>query len=343
MVQVPALRIAAFLDRPDPQARAVLLYGLDAGLVRERADRLARSVCRDLADPFRVAELDAEALAADPARLADEAAQLSLGGGRRVVRVRGAGDGLARLFASFLDGSSGEALVLVEAGELARGSALRRTFEAAPGAAAIGCHPDNERARAAVVRESLTAHRVAASADAVHYLVEHLGGDRLLTRCEVEKLALYAGDGGRVELEDARLSVGDSAALDLDDMVMAAAEGDAVRLERVLGRIFRAGISPVAAVRAQLRHLQRLHALAAVVAAGTSIAEALGNARPPVFYQHQESMRRQLRSWTEARLRVQLDALARAELNMKQTGYPDETLCREALSALVLAARGAAR
>jgi DNA polymerase-3 subunit delta len=260
-----------------------------------------------------------------------------------VVRVRGVGDGLARLFASFLGGSPGEALIVVEAGELSRGSALRRTFETAPGAAAIACYPDSERERAAVIRESLAVHRITASSDALHYLVEHLGGDRLLTRCELEKLALYAGDGGRVALDDARLSVGDSAALDLDDMVMAAAEGDAARLERVLGRIFQEGTSPVTAVRAQLRHLQRLHALAAVVAAGTPITEAMRNARPPIFYQHQESMRRQLGRWSEARLRVQLDRLARAELSMKQTGFPAETLCRRALSALALAARDATR
>ena len=79
-----------------------MLYGPDEGLVRERADTVARSVCPDLNDPFRVADLTAAVLAADPARLADEAAQLSLIGGRRVVRVRGAGDALAKLFAEFL-------------------------------------------------------------------------------------------------------------------------------------------------------------------------------------------------------------------------------------------------
>src|SRR5947209_11687995 len=91
-------RIAAFLQRPDPEIRAVLLYGPDEGLVRERAEAVARSVCSDLKDPFRVADLTGAGLAADPARLADEAAQLSLIGGRRIVRVRGAGDALAKLF-----------------------------------------------------------------------------------------------------------------------------------------------------------------------------------------------------------------------------------------------------
>src|SRR6267154_3193826 len=198
MAKLAPSRLAAFLHRPDPEIRAVLLYGPDEGLVRERAGIILRTVCPDLNDPFRVADLGAAALAADPARLADETAQLSLTGGRRVVRVRGAGDLLAKLFTEFLKPSSGEAFVVVEAGELPSRSALRRAFEAARLAVAIACYPDTPRDLAAVIRETLTAHRVTASRDAGQFLVEHLGGDRLLTRTQLEKLALYAGGGGRI-------------------------------------------------------------------------------------------------------------------------------------------------
>ena len=339
-MKITPARLAAFLQRPDPAIRAVLLYGPDAGLVRERADTLARTVCPDLSDPFRIADLNGGMLTGDPARLADEAAQLSLTGGRRVVRVRGAADGLARLFAGFLGDLPGEALVVTEAGELSAGSALRRGFEASPRAAAIGCYPDAPRDRAGVVRDSLAAHHVTASRDAMHYLVEHLGGDRLLTRSELDKLSLYAGEGGRVELEDALLSIGDSAALDLDDAVMAAAEGDTARLERVLGRVFQEGESPVSVIRALLRHLQRLHAFAALVSAGTPAGEVLRNARPPIFYKYEDSFKRQLGLWTEVRLRPELDRIARAEINMKTTGLPAETLCRQAMLALAQTAHG---
>jgi DNA polymerase-3 subunit delta len=340
-VRLAPARIAAFLQRPDPEIRAVLLYGPDEGLVRERAEVVARYICPDLRDPFRVADLMATAFAADPARLADEAAQLSLSGGRRVVRVRGAGDGLAKLFAGFLESPLGEALVVVEAGELPSRSALRRAFEAARSAVAIGCYPDTPRELAAVIRETLAAHRVTASRDAGQFLVEHLGGDRLLTRSELEKLALYAGAGGRVELEDARLSVSDTAALELDDAVMAAAEGDAPRVERVLGRVLQQGESPVSIIRALLRHLHRLHGLAARLAAGASVDEVLRTARPPIFFKQEDSFRRQLGLWTEARLRPQLERIANAELNMKTTGLPAETICREAMLAVAQAARPA--
>ena len=178
-----------------------------------------------------------------------------------------------------------------------------------------------------------------ASRDAGQFLVEHLGGDRQLTRSELEKLALYAGDGGRVELEDARLSISDSAALELDDAVMAAAEGDAPRLERVLGRVFQEGESPVSIIRALLRHLHRLHVLAARLAAGTSARRSDAHARPPIFFKQEDSFRRQLGLWTEARLRPQLDRVARAELDIKTTGYPAETICREAMLAVARAAR----
>lgn len=337
-MKIAPARLAAFLQRPDPGICGVLFFGPDAGLVRERADTLARTVCPDLADPFRVADLTGAALTADPARLADEAAQLSLVGGRRVVRVRGAADALARLFSGIFAGPAGGAMIVAEAGELSAGSTLRRVFEGAPQGAAVGCYPDMPRDRTAIIRETLAAHRVTASRDAAQYLIDHLGDDRLQTRSELEKLALYVGDGGRVELGDAVLSVGDSAALELDDAVMAAAEGDASRLERVLDRVLLEGESPVAVVRAMLRHLHRLHAMAASVAAGIGVEETVRAARPPIFFKQQESVRRQLAMWRGAGLRNALHQVGQAEIRMKTTGLPAETLCREALLAVAQAA-----
>ena len=83
-------RIDAFLRSPDPQIRVGLIFGVDQGLVQERARRLAETVVDDLSDPFRVSELTAQDIKSDPSRLADEAAAGSLVGGNRVVLVRNA-------------------------------------------------------------------------------------------------------------------------------------------------------------------------------------------------------------------------------------------------------------
>jgi DNA polymerase III subunit delta len=333
-MKLASAAVVPFLRRPDPQVRAVLCYGPDAGLVQERATTVALAVCPDLHDPFRVADLPGTAVAADPARLADEAAQIAFTGGRRVIRVRDAGDALAPIFERWLDNSPGDGFVVVDAGDLPSRSALRRVFEQAPDTAAIPCYPDGRRELGALIRDTLAARRVTASRDAVTYLIDHLGGDRLLTRGELDKLALYAGEGGNVELADAQICVSDSAVLSLDDAVMAAAEGNANGLDRALTRVFLEGTSPVSVIRALLRHGQRLHALSAQLAGGMSVDAVLRAARPPIFFKQQTSFRHQLERWSEPGLRTQLVALANAELAMKRTGAPAEAICREAMLAM---------
>jgi len=211
-VKIAAPRIAAFLERPDPAAVAVLVYGPDRGLVRERADLLARTVVAEADDPFRVADLSGAAINDDPARLNDEAAALALGGGRRLVRVRDAADAVAKIFDAFLDGPGGDALVVVEAGDLGPRSALRRVFEGAANAAALPCYADDARTLRQVINETLGRHGQTATPEALEYLAANLGSDRQVTRNELEKLALYKGEPGTVELDDVLACVGDSAA-----------------------------------------------------------------------------------------------------------------------------------
>ncbi len=332
-------RIEAFAAKPDPAVRAILVYGPDAGLVRERAERLCRSVVEDLRDPFRVAELNAAALREDPARLADEAAQLALAGGRRVVRVRDAGDGIAETIAGFLDRPVGDALIVVEAGDLPTRSKLRASFEGADQAAAIPCYADTGEALERVIREQLRAAGLDLAEEALDYLREHLGGDRLATRRELEKLALYVGPGGgRVGLDDVEACVGDSAARSIDDAVIAAADGDAGAVERALAHAYGEGESAVAVLRAAQRYFQRLHLAGGQVAQGEPPERVVDGLRPRLFWKLRSRFLAQLCNWSPARVGQALERLTAAEIACKSTGMPDQALAARALLELAGAA-----
>ena len=198
-----------FTAKPPPKLVAALCYGPDQGLVRERAEQLAKSVVADLADPFRVSEADEDALIADPAKLWDEAAAISMLGGRRVVRVRGAGNGSAKLFERFLEAPSGNALIVVEAGELAKGTGLRRVFEDAENAAAIACYLDTDQKLEDVVLAAMKEAGLAIEPAALAEAVSRLGSDRGVTRRELEKLALYAQGERSVTVAHVRAVMGD--------------------------------------------------------------------------------------------------------------------------------------
>ena len=332
-MRIAAHRIDDFLRRPDPRAGAVLLYGPDGGLVRERAERLLAQVVDDPRDPFRVAELSLDAVRTDPARLVDEAQALSLTGGRRVVRLRQAGDGAAPACRELLKLGSLEALVIVEAGELAAGSSLRRLFEQADNAAALPCYRDEGRDLAGLIRGLLSERHLRVEPDALAYLVDHLGADRGVTRSEIDKLALLLDDGtGRsaVTLADAAAAVGDGAAVGLDDAVHAAASGEPGRLERALGRLLGEGQHPVRIVRALANHMARLHALGLEVAAGGKTPErAIEGAKPPIHFRRKDEVRAQLRRWPPEAALAALGELIEAEVRCKTTGLPAAAICRE--------------
>jgi DNA polymerase III subunit delta len=345
-VKLSGTALASFLRKPDPATRAVLFYGPDGGLVRERADAVARSVCPDLRDPFRVAELTPALLAQDPARLADEIGAMSLTGGRRVIRIRDAGDAIAKLLGEQLAASGArdrgaDCIVVCEAGDLPPRSALRKLFEAANrDVASVPCYADGPRELETLVRETLAADKIAIAPDAVAYLVGHLGSDRLMTRNELERLALYLGPGARAGLDDVIACVGDTAALSLDDAVLAAADGDVAGFERALARFFQEGESPVTVLRAAIRHMQRLHLAGAQAGGGgMSVADAVKALRPPVFFKHVDRFVAQVGLWPPARAAAALVLLTEAELNAKRTGLPAETMCRDALLSLARQAR----
>ena len=346
-MKVQAGRADAFARAPDDGVQAVLVYGPDAGLVRERAEALMQSVLKEDADPFRITEIDGDTLKADPARLADEAAALALTGGRRVVRIRDAADGIAKTVEGFLDDPKGDSLLVFVSGDLGPRSSLRKLFEKADTAAALPCYGDDDRALDQVIRETLKSHGLSVDPEALAWLVDRLGGDRALSRQEVEKLALYkgpppgSGDGTTVTLDDAVACIGDTAALDLDDLVFAMGEGDQSTVQRVYGRMMAQGTSPVSVLTAAARHLLRLHQVLGLRAGGGSLDQAMMKLRPPVFFKRKSQFKAQAGRWNAPLLARGLDLLTEAELQAKSTDMPANALIERALMQVAAAGRSA--
>ncbi len=337
MKLMPA-QIAAFLRNPR-DCRVVLLFGDDAGMIRDRAETLVRAVAGSLDDPFLVTDLPREEIK----HLTNEAAGLSLMGGRRVVRVRDATDAATEPVLALLK-TKAEALVVLEGPAMASKSKLRTALEAAPDCAAIGCYPEEGRALEETIRETLRANGAGIEPDALTWLTQQLGADRASTRAELEKLALYVGPGNRVDLDAAMTCVGDLAGLSMDDALYAATTGDVATADRALEAAIAEGAAPVQVLRAALGHLQKLHrARLAMEEGGMTAGDAVKGVRPPVFSQKVSAFTRSLSLWPAATLTAAMAALAEAERGCKRTGWPDDALCRNAVLTLARRAVAASR
>src|SRR5450432_524257 len=134
MVALRGREIDAFLARPDPGRPIILLYGPDAGLVRERADALMASAVDDPSDPFSLVRMDGDELASEPSRLVDEAMTVPLFGGRRAIRIRAGGKSFASGIDTLADMKPKDCRIVIEAGELRPDAPLRKACEKAKSA-----------------------------------------------------------------------------------------------------------------------------------------------------------------------------------------------------------------
>jgi len=333
--------IDGFVKSPPAGLKAALICGPDAGSVRERAETLARSVCPDLSDPFRVAVLGAKEIEQDPARLADEAAAISMMGGRRVIRVRDARDATAAAFSSWLDQGPGDALVVVDAGELPKSSKLRKLFADGNETAVILCYGDEAGALEGVILDSLKAHGLKPDADALAFLTAQLGGDRGITRSELEKLALYCGpDAGIVTLADARQMVGDSADIGFDEVIDGACEGDPKRLDHGLSRLIADGTAAVQVLRVVQTHFNRLLTLRMGTDRGQSLDGLIRGMKPALPWPRQQALQRQVPRWPAIELGRALHLLVETEIQAKSTGMPDQAALGRALLSLAIKSGG---
>ncbi|HEX4260076.1 MAG TPA: DNA polymerase III subunit delta [Acetobacteraceae bacterium] len=334
-MKLEARRVPGFLAAPPATCRVILLHGSDDGLIRLRAEAVTRAVIGAADDPFRVAWLGRD----EAGRIPEEVAAQSMIGGRRVVRLRDAGDAASGPLERAL-AAGGEALVVLEGGELPARSKLRALVERREDAASIGCYPLEGRAARAWMAEMLRGRGVVASEDALAWLGMQLGADHAVAVAELDKAALYAGADGRLDLAAARESVGDVAEASLEDALFAATEGDAAGADRALSLALAQGTTPIGVLRAALLHLQRLHRAELEVSAGGDIESAARQARPPVFFRRAPAFRRALGLWPGAALLPVMQHLLDAELACKRTGAPDALICRNAVFALArLAAR----
>ena len=107
-------------------------------------------------------------------------------------------------------------------------------------------------------------------------LVPLLGGDRLASRSELQKLALYAHGKQRVEIEDVAAVVTDASALALDALVDATFAGKLADVEFQYTKARNAGTSVGAILFGVARHAGLLHKARLAVDDGQSVDSAVG-------------------------------------------------------------------
>lgn len=331
-MKIAGASVKRFLDKPDKDVRAVLLYGPNQSFSHEAAQKLAAWALGKSDDPYAITKLSDDEIKKDGAKLADALAAQSLLGGPTIVWARvdgkGADGAIVHALAGIERGDAGGYLI-VEAGDLGGTSELVKKFTAAGSAASIAFYEETDAERAQYAKGLARELGIAFERDAEEAFVAALPSDRGLVKQEVEKLALYANGLGRpLNVDDVESLLAGEAESALDAASLAAAEGRTSQAVEALARID--NLSGVSALRALLRRMHQLRDLRGMIDGGMGAADAVAKLRPPVFWKERDAVIAQARLWTAKKLNAAYDVLWAAELRCKTAGAPQELIAADA-------------
>jgi DNA polymerase-3 subunit delta len=317
MVALKAASLPRLLRALDPECRAVLVYGPDAGLVAERAAALAAHFAEGAKGAAEMVRLDDRDLAEDAGRLEVELRTMPMFAHRKVVRLSAGARLDVPALRALLELPLASTLV-IEAGALRPDQTLRKLFEGHATAAAIPCYSD-ERTIPDLIDEELARASLRIDSESRAYLAARLGADQALSRSEIAKLALYAAGKGSVGEEDIDAVVGDSAEIAVEEFVYEVSGGDAKAALRELHRLAAGGTDVQTALSALGRHFTQLYRVAAVQASGGTVEQAVRQLRPRPHFKRERAFiahgrRLGARRLLEALPLIQ-DAIKRARLN----------------------------
>ena len=313
-MKVQGYKIPAFINNELSSVQGALLYGEDVGLTREyQADILKKLEVNDF-DCVRLSVADIEQ---DLYSILSESQYQSLLGERnsRVVRVDDISSKCAEALQTFLNSDS-KGFLLAVSGNLPTSNSIRKIFEGAKNAVALPCYPDDDRSIRQLVSDTMRQHNIRINPDALRWVQGNMGADRLMTRMELEKLILYAGEQKTLDIDDVRQSLVDSSDHRVDDVVYAVANGNVKALENGLGVLLSEGVSGVKILRMMQSHFINLHRASIDLQAGMPMDKVTKF----VFWKHKKAFTAQLQNWQQSALTRALCVLAEAEKKCKQTG-----------------------
>jgi DNA polymerase-3 subunit delta len=283
-------------------------------------------------------ELTGSELKADPARLADEAASISLFGGARFIVVQPAGDECLAAVEALLQAPAAGNPVLLVAGALKPTSRLLKLALAEPAALALASYAPEGQEAERLATDMARAEGLVVRPDVARRLADSCAGNRAILALELQKLALYldaAPERPRPLDHEAIDSVGAAAEEgDLSRLVDSVGNGNAATLQAELLRLSSEGIEGIPLIRAVLRRMSLLSRLRAQVELGRSPDAVMASQGKSLFWKEKESVGRQLSRWRSEALARSVSRLLEAERQVKASGGLGRTAVDEELFAI---------
>lgn len=324
-------QIERALDAAAAETRIFLLYGPDEAGSAALAKRLERA----MGDGAERIDLDGATLKNDPARLADEAASISMFGDKRWIRINGAGEECVAAVEALLEAPQAGNPVIIVAGAIKNTSKVAKLCLDHAAALAFASYVPDEREAAQIGQALARDLGLRLPTELARRIADATGNDRALMAGEIEKLALYLDAAperpveATAEAYDA-LSA-ETADADIGPLVNAVIGGNVDALRHGLATLAASATPLAAASRPLLARAMLIAQIHAEFERSGSMDRAMESAGRAIFWKEKGDVQRQVRAWNRDDVARLIHRLLDAERATRDARGPGDIAVKQEL------------
>ena len=309
----------------DEKISGCLLYGPEPTITRFRFEIIAKKIVNDLSDPFLVSQISAEKIKEDKAILVDEFYSISMLGGRRLIMIKDSDKNASTaLIASLKNllsdpqyGRKSDNFILIQAGDLEKGSALRKLVEESQFLMAIPCYEEDATSLRKSIAESFIENDIIVENEIINLMIKNFGKDRNLILNEIAKIKNYLDDEKKLSLEVFKKIISLKHDENLQDFAVQFASKNYdwcfLQAEKALEN----GNESMLLVRNLINYFSKLYnAKILIENEGRGIDEAVKSAQ--IFYKIESDFRRNLQNLSLKFIVKSLQSFEKLEINLKK-------------------------
>jgi DNA polymerase-3 subunit delta len=325
-MKIPPADIESFINNRLNSYVAILIYGPDSGLVKERSKLIASKIIGSSASSFDSSSYSFDKIKDDISPVAGALFSRSLTRKKQLVKITDMGASLPKSLNQLIESYQGGNILLIEAGDLAPASSLRKFFDADKRAASIACYHDEKFTVKKIILGKLKYHNINIDPQALQVMENALAGDRMLILSAIDKLITYMGDEKQVNLNDVLAVIDDENTSSIDQLCNAIGDRDVKNISPLILSLTTSGTNMIGILRIVSRYFSRLYQVKLNISSGETIQKAMSELAPPVFFKQVDSFKKHVTSWSLLQLSDMIDTLLDMEIKSKKTNIGVELL-----------------
>lgn len=308
------------LDKPSGDIRLYLFYGPDEAGSAALAARIEKA----MGGQAERVDLTLDTLRSDPARLADEAASISMFGDTRWIRLLGVGDESLPAVEALLQAERAGNPVVAVTGALKPTSRLLKLANDHPHALACISYVPDEKDAARLAIGIARERGLGLAPDLAHRIATLCANDRALIAGEIEKIALYL-DASPAQPRDATAEAlhalsAEAVDGDISPLVNAVLGGAVDVMQQELDALDSRGAALASAMRPMMTRAMLIAGLRADADRTGSISGAVEARGKAIFFREKDAIKAQVRRWPAPAIARAIERLALAEQATRGSG-----------------------